>query len=683
LHPENDALCLELVEPPAGRALVDLVDPFVTLGRGTFSRTLLGTLQGPRGNVVREVAITIQSDEYPLLPDEAGTTCDEVDRGWSRKVALIEQTDRAARGTTLVEVLAREPGEPALLPPTLFCKERRAFFASVCPACGAPLRDVRDDGLLEAERLPRRDRSLVRFVACATCLAAGRRRFWTLVREAGTAATVGDQLDLLRAYAPLARRPGEALPCQGCAHVPTCYPDDEARPPDVLRMMVPVTFFEARAIATEPLALRWDECAALLGGAAWSDLIARAEEPGRAAFLHRMSARSGGEPTHLFAHDAAGRFALEVLRVKVGLFAQLCRAAAELHRQTRAPHLAITPARAMARIAGDAGGLPAAWRLSLRLLGLGHARVHGGTAGEGDDPGVAVRLRPRSTDPVFSAPVLRERLLADLPVAVTLRRVQASGPGVVLEADLDGDRIDPAEVGEKDVLELSITQGRPPLALSALGLGESGAGRSLRFRSRPLALDAATRATLEQLCGQTLSRARLAIHPCVHAPVDVYALGMMLFTSVLANETQPAVDVARAVEDVASRLALAARGVAGGDTAVLEEQAVRYLAGEPFAKRHVFAQPAAHEAGAAAIPDDLWLGVLLVGLRAVTMIRGFSVCRGLGDFDPAHPEVKVEYLLQLAEGMVRRIDAALFGLPGRTREVRAAIARVAHDLKVD
>ncbi len=274
-------------------------------------------------------------------------------------------------------------------------------------------------------------------------------------------------------------------------------------------------------------------------------------------------------------------------------------------------------------------------------------------------------------------------MLGDLPATVTLRRVQAAGAGVVLEADLDVDRIDPADIGEKDVLELSITQGRPPLALSALGLAEAGTGRTVRFRSMPVPIDASARATLEQLCGQTLSRARLAIHPCVHAPVDVHALGMMLLTGLLANEEQRPVDVARAVEDVASRLALAARGVTGAGTAVLEEQAVRYLAGDAFLKRHLFASPAVHEAGAAAIPDPLWFGVLLVGLRAVTMIRGFSICRGLGDFDPMHPEVKVEYLLQLAEGVLRRIDATLFGLPGRTREVRAAIARVAHDLKVD
>ena len=105
--------------------------------------------------------------------------------------------------------------------------------------------------------------------------------------------------------------------------------------------------------------------------------------------------------------------------------------------------------------------------------------------------------------------MLRERLVGDLPVTVAVRGVQAAGRGVVLEADLEVDRIDPAEVGDKDMLELSITQGRPPLALSALGTKDGGAGRTLRFRSVPVAVDAAMRTTLEQLVGQTLTRARL------------------------------------------------------------------------------------------------------------------------------------------------------------------------------
>jgi hypothetical protein len=77
------------------------------------------------------------------------------------------------------------------------------------------------------------------------------------------------------------------------------------------------------------------------------------------------------------------------------------------------------------------------------------------------------------------------------------------------------------------------------------------------------------------------------------------------------------------------------------------------------------------------------MDALLVGLRAVTTLRGLSVCRGPADFDPGHPEVKVEFLLQLVDGVIRRVDAALFGLPGRAREIRAAVARVAREFKVE
>lgn len=680
-HPANASLRLELASAPAGTDPTNLVDPFVTLGRGTFSRTLLGAVEGPTAAAVRTVAITLQSDEYPLLSEDAAVTCDDVDRSWARTVAVLERASRAARGAGIVEVLAREPGEPALLPPTLFCKVRRAFFRSVCPTCGGPLADVRDDALLERERLPRRDRSLVRFVACAACLADGRHELWTLVRESGMGANVGDQTKLLVAYGALARRSGTALPCQGCERVPTCYPEDGARAADVARVVAPLTFFEARAIATEPLVLRYDECADLLGGAAWADVLARVEEPGRAALLGDVAATLATEPSHLFAADAAGRLPLEILRSKVALFAELCRATAERHRLTRAPHLAIAPARAMARVVGDGGVLPWSWRLDLRLLGSGDAAVEP-DASPDEAPSTPWR-RPRAVDPVFSAPILRERRLGELPASVTIRRVQPSGARTVLEADLEVDRLDAAELGDKDVLELSVTQGRPPLSLLAAGRAEGGSGRRIAFRSAPLALDAPTTATLQQLTGQTLTRARVAVHPCIHVPVDVHALGMMLLTSLLANRVQHPLDVARAVEDAANRIALAARSAGTAETLVLDEQAVRCLAAESFSTRHLFADPDAHAAGAAAVPAELWLGVLLVGMRAVTTIRGFSVCRGLGDFDPAHPEVKVEYLLQLVLAMLRRIDAALFGLPGRTRELRAAIARVAHDLKVD
>jgi hypothetical protein len=42
--------------------------------------------------------------------------------------------------------------------------------------------------------------------------------------------------------------------------------------------------------------------------------------------------------------------------------------------------------------------------------------------------------------------------------------------------------------------------------------------------------------------------------------------------------------------------------------------------------------------------------------------------------------VKIEFLLGLVESLVREVDAVLFGLPGRRREIHDAIRRVAEEL---
>src|SRR5258706_3738595 len=135
---------------------------------------------------------------------------------------------------------------------------------------------------------------------------------------------------------------------------------------------------------------------------------------------------------------------------------------------------------------------------------------------------------------------------------------------------------------------------------------------------------------------------------------------MMLFSLLLSHRGRPAMEVGRAVDDAIQRLALMGRGRPDTDGGVLTEHAGRLLAGDAFGKTHLFAHPERHEGAAAALPDDLWVEALLIGLRAVTNFRGFSICRGAGDFDPGHPEVKAEFLLQLVESLVRRVDAALF-----------------------
>ena len=166
-------------------------------------------------------------------------------------------------------------------------------------------------------------------------------------------------------------------------------------------------------------------------------------------------------------------------------------------------------------------------------------------------------------------------------------------------------------------------------------------------------------------------------------PVDVHALGMLLLVGLLGHAARSPAAVGAAVGEVRQRLLQRGRnlGEDGGDALVAE--AVDALSVDAFGKSHLFADPEAHEAAASALPDTLWVDALLIGLRAVSWVRGFGICRDAADFDPQHPEVKTEYLLELTESLLRRIDAALLGLPGRDGEVRAALARIAREMKVE
>ena len=142
-----------------------LAEPFVTLGdRGGLSRVLLAEVVGARDVPLRAVALKLQSDEYPFLPEGVGVgfTNDDVEASWTR--SRDARALRPGGGGHPGSGRGTRPAgrEPAVLPPTFYCKRRRAFFAAPCPACGGPLTDVRDDRLLESLALPRRDRSLVR-----------------------------------------------------------------------------------------------------------------------------------------------------------------------------------------------------------------------------------------------------------------------------------------------------------------------------------------------------------------------------------------------------------------------------------------------------------------------------------------------------------------------------------------
>ena len=685
------SLTLVTAEPESERGLTDLVDPFVVLNdRGGFSRVLLAQVLGPDGSPTADVALKLQGDEYPLSPAgaEAPYDNDQVDAGWEREVRILERCRDAAVGIpTPLEVLAREPGRPAVIAPTFFCKERRAFFVATCPECGEALRTVRDDALLERRGLPRHDRTLSRFLGCLTCLGPDAGRVWTLVMDQEYPARwVGDQTALFRAMRSLATASaaGARIPCQGCDRVPTCYPEDGAAG-DAVRFLSPVTFYDSQAIAFAVFHLRYDEIAALIGGAPLGEIVARIGELGRRRLVEQRGERLLREP-YFFAHDPEGKLPIEVLRLKLDLFRRVCAAVAALHRQSREPHLALSPQSVMVRLPNASSGLPALWGTSVGVFGLGNARPRGMREGHQTESRATGYLPPRHVDPTYAAEELRMRPLRDAVCTIVLQAPKAVGSDLFeISAQVECDALDSSSLSAKDVVHLTLVQGRPPLTLSIVGSLEGG-GAPPTVRSEPMKLPADVRAAITQLAGQRLTRGRVTVHPCLHVAADVHALGMMLLVGLLANAERSPAEVAPVVHRAAQRIGMLASESGAPDPIALTSAATALVMDDfrqEFAPRFLVHDPARALAVERAVPPGLWAEAIVLGLRAVTNIPGFSICRSRSDFDPQHPEVKAEYLLQLTRSLVRRVDVPLFGLPGRQSSIRGAIRTVARELHRD
>lgn len=673
-RPFPGGIRFELVtaEPDSGRTRADLVEPFVTLGdRGRFSRTLLAHVVGPDGRPIRELALKVQRDDYPVT-DLPGWSNADIDTHWQEQYRLwqVAAANEAAPAPVSVLPEPEEGGAPCL-PPTLYCKERDAFFTAPCPDCGAALLTCRDDGLLEKHGLPRYDGSLERFLYCTACVDAGRApRFYALILAdpaLRTRAPVAEQTDLYVAFGRLARE-GGPLPCAGCANVPSCYPEGGSAAADVTRLLTPVSFYDYRCLPLERFALHYDEFAALLGGRAgtgpWPE-----SQPQAAA-----------QRRYLFQDDPRGKLPLEILRLKLALFTQLVSAVGNLHSATGLPHLALAPENVMVDVSTAGAGLPAFYNFRTRLVGIGGCRRR---RFDGlDSAALAVpALEPAPVrDATFAAPLLA----VDRPVVggrVAFTGLTPAGEGrIVLEADLASAEFDVQALRPKDAVHVIVRQGRPvPLAVEFLANPTQAGAGSVPLRSTPVVVEEGSAHRLQSLVGQEPVRASLVIHPCLHAPCDLQSLGVFLFTTLLANQTQGPPAVATAARQLSADIAQFAQAHVAAGAEEINEYTIGKLreaeAAGWLAEGQMLDAPD-ERGGWEGTLGSFWHAAMLLGLRALTQTPGFGFCRGHDDFDPAHPEGPVDHLRAELDILGHSIDAELLAMHGKRREITEAVARV-------
>lgn len=668
---------------PAGHWALELVtdrsagagEPFVTAPRDPLSRAIAARLVGPNGGEVLAACLELQSDDY-ALGERSGLTNPEIDALWAQRWRLWRAAAAEGAAPAVLDLLPVVDDQPPRLPPILYCRERDAYFVPPCADCGAPLATCRDDRFLLAREAPAYGQSVERFLYCPACGAAGRDTplysLQPLTAERRARGAFREQRDLYRGFAGPARRGDARLPCVGCAGLEECYPaaaDAAGRAP---RVILPVTFHEAICVPTAPLGLAYDVFAAQLGGAP----PAGGESAG--AFEERY-----GQRRYLFEADPSGKLPLEILRLKLVLFAQLAAAVSHLHRATQLPHLALSPEMALVEMGPPAPDVPRLYNFQTRVIGIGGAVARRAARRLEASLRVPLLDPPLARDTAFTGSLAREQASPE-DGQVVIRDLQDGEAGCTIRAELTCDSGALDDLGDKDVVLVSLAGRGIRVGVEWAAYGQlDGAGRA-QLTSLPGALDADARALLTDLRGGAPVRATITVLRCLHAPADLQSLGLLLFTTLLANRVQGAATITAAARRVADSLLRLRRDQPSIGADALEDEALTALRrGEAegvFARRQLFDDPSAHADPSAAIPDSFWFPTLLLGVRALTQLPGFGLCRAHGDFDPSHPEGPAERLRVELGVLTQKIEAELLGRHGMRMVFADALSRVMGDL---
>lgn len=660
-------------------------DPFVPLSdTGRLARVLLGRVAAGKDGTLVPLAVKIQRSAY--RPSAVGTrkealTNPQVDEMWRRERKNLG----LCAGTDVVSLW--DLGEEAFHSrPVTFCRKTRAYFHPPCPQCRAPLEDCRDDALLRDHGLPEYGATASRYLYCRSCAkrGAGPRVFYTLApaseeRLKGKA-EVRRRGELYRDFGAIfredlpeedRRRLARVFPCAGCAHREECYPAPAASGQLVPaeERLVPLSYYEFHMLPLEALELHYDEFSDLLGGAPWETVRARARQrggAGREALLARLDAVYSSPPQFLFRGDGTGRFPLEVLRLKLALFGQVCRALRDYHARCREPHLSLDPTQAMVRPAEAGRGLPARWGFRARLVGA--ASPWRLPTEEGPE-----LLQPSpDADRAFLSPLLRETEFGrEETVRVSIQAVQAEGPRTRLEGSLSSDRARLDAFLPGDVIRILPASATGPLAnLTFWGVLGERAERGFRFTT---ILPEGTVASPGAVKPQEFD-AGVAFFRRFHVPCDLYPLGMLLLRALAVNDEKDFFSVEDALQRLLKKLGLwlEGRNEAAGSRVAAEVRALLEAEREAFDPAAILYAKEDRERAGGAVPARLWSDLMLLAVRLVTNVAGFSVCAHHADYPADRPEEVLDRVLVELGELEARTDVELFSRAARDGDIHDA-----------
>ncbi|MFN7987833.1 MAG: hypothetical protein U0529_10195 [Thermoanaerobaculia bacterium] len=655
--------------PLAGGAEEGPVPLPLSSDEGT-SRVYLGALKGDADSVIELVAVK-------LLPNVLSESLAESAARPTNRTLL----DRfSAERERLRALRAESPWFPRLLQPDdaggtlpalLYDKPSRSFFVPPCPACGRPLELLTDELFLRERRLPSYLETLHRLVGCSSCASTDRviAVFSSAPIPGQADVPVGGAEELLKGLArSLVREWDEelvkAFPCRAASEdALRLRREGGGSLGDFAARWSPFSLCPTPFIVTGLSPVRWDEWTDFVGGRAEADLVPSSAPES----LETESGRRRVEwlcetlpPTgrFLYGHDGSGVDAVEVLYLKMTAFRQLVDAVLAFYRATGQPHLDLHPGHVLLDSYGAGSSLPALWTFEVRLHGLA-------STSKSRSFGVDVVVPPPEPMFPYAAPeILEFRLASRRPGDVYLSEIEPADAG--LGVRVEGRLSDPNGLfprpEEPDWIHVTFPDEALGLGIDALVVrrkeGVPASYEELTFVSEPVDLDDAAVKRLRRSFGVRLPGARYKVFPRFGAPSDLYSLGVLLLRALAGGERTEFPLLLQAVQ----RAATAATRTKEGDalTRLKAALAADAVTASLFDRAHVFWKDEDRVPGRPnAIPPQLWERAVLLALRLVNRIPGFSIATAPADFVPEDPTGRVEQALREADEVVAELRSLL------------------------
>ncbi len=440
--------------------------------------------------------------------------------------------------------------------------------------------------------------------------------------------------------------------------------------------------------------LQWDEFCDVLGGARWEQAhevwVGAGLSPERRTSLYslaplflrsRQFLLSEGGPCH----------PLEIFWLKWNLFTSLCRKVLAVHRDYQRPHLGLCPAQVRVRVASPVDDwLPVRWLFAVELADTAVASsfLHDEMPSE---MAQSLFIPPHQwSSLVYAPPITREWPLGrEEPATVLIRsldRIHEELDGEVrglLRVHLISSKISGSEFSERDVFRLtfSLPDGdRFPVCLWARKVESAERGIIVSGVANALPLSVWDR--LVKSSERVFPEAKTSVYRTFHVPCDLYSLGMLLVRALLVNEQQTIGQVEEALRRVVNGLDPVVQGIDQHDDKALSERISSRLKdeGTVFSKSAIMYQRDDQHMAPSLLSDNLWYDALILVLKLVSWIPGFSICRSYGIYDSHRVDAHAEQVLLLAEHLGDQIKTELFGSRQRNREILRACDRVRNEL---